>query len=230
VIQRKPVPASAQSALEEFKRSARYSNRIFEDFIDQHGDHPSNWRDAETSFAADALSDFSSSSSRIIDIGSNHLFVSGLCASRPITTIDVRARAIAPRNESIVVADAANIPLPDQSFDIVLSLNAIEHFGLGRYGDRVDLDADFRAAIEWKRLLAPGGIVIVSTTISSRGDALAFNAHRVYSHATIHQIFSGLTLIRESFYSNQYKKRIALFELETPEFSWDLYTGAFKSS
>ena len=230
MIRRNPAPASARLALKEFKASQRYLNRVFEDFIDQCGDHPSNWRDAETSFAADVLNELSSPSSRIIDIGSNHLFISGLCAFRPITTVDVRPRSIAPQNESVVVADAANIPLPDHSFDIVLSLNAIEHFGLGRYGDDIDLDADFRAATEWKRLLAPGGIIIVSTTISSRGDALAFNAHRIYSYATIHQIFSGLTLIRESFYSNQRKRRTALFELETPEFSWDLYAGAFKLS
>jgi len=230
VIHRKPAPASEQATLEKFEKSDRYSGHVFQDFIDQHGHHPSNWRDFETAFAADALSDLTSPSSRIIDIGSNHLFVSGLCATRTITTVDVRPRSIAPRNESVIVADAAAVPLPDHSFDVVLSLNAIEHFGLGRYGDKINVYADFHAASEWKRLLVPGGMIIVSTTISSRGESLAFTAHRIYSYTTIHDIFSGLTLIRESFYSNKNNKQATLSELETPEFSWDLYVGAFKLS
>ena len=230
MITRNSVPAFAQSTFEKFAQSDRYKNKIIEDFIDQQGEHPSNWRDFETAFAADALQDYSTTNSRVLDVGSNHLFIAGLCATRKVTTVDVRPRKITPNNEFVVVADAKQIPLPDQSFDVVLSLNAIEHFGLGRYGDPIDIDADFHAAREWKRLLAGGGIMIVSTTISSLGDALAFNAHRIYSYQTIRALFSGLMPLRESVYSNRSKRRSTLAELETPEFAWDLYVGVYQRS
>ena len=46
---------------------------------------------------------------------------------------------------------------PDGAFDAVVTLSSIEHFGLGRYGDAMDLDADRAAAAEMRRVLRPGG-------------------------------------------------------------------------
>ncbi len=229
MITRRPVPAEARTSFDRFAESPRYRGRIFEDFIEQRGDHPSNWRDVESSFAVDSLREFSFPNSQLIDIGSNHLFVTGLCASRDITTVDVRPRVLTSRHETVVVADAARIPLPDRSFDVILSLNAIEHFGLGRYGDAINVDADFNAISEWRRLMRPGAVMIISTTISSQGDAIAFNAHRIYSHNTLCCLLAGMTALKEAFYSNAQRQFSSLNALNTPTFGWDLYLGAWRA-
>ena len=46
---------------------------------------------------------------------------------------------------------------PPESFDAVVSLSAIEHVGLGHYGDPVDPDGDSKAVANIWRWLKPGG-------------------------------------------------------------------------
>lgn len=52
---------------------------------------------------------------------------------------------------SLAKADAAALPFPDQEFDIITALDVIEH-----------LDDDHAALLELKRVLKPGGLLVVS--------------------------------------------------------------------
>ncbi|HUP27381.1 MAG TPA: class I SAM-dependent methyltransferase [Chloroflexia bacterium] len=54
-------------------------------------------------------------------------------------------------HELLCKADAASLPFPDQEFDIITALDVIEH-----------LDDDLLALSELKRVLKPGGFLIVS--------------------------------------------------------------------
>lgn len=227
MIRRQPVPLGSREELNSFNERDRYRGRIVEDYIDQSGVHKLDWRDAETAFAAEMLFGRFSRDERILDIGSNRLFINGLCASLKVISLDVRPRVISTPNETLLLGDSKNIPLPDGSVDTILCLNALEHFGLGRYGDRIDPDADYLAVAEWRRVLRPGGLLVFSTTISSRGEFLAFNAHRIYSYERIHALCEGFQVCRESYFCNSQNRVTSLAELSTPEFGWDLYCGAW---
>ena len=73
------------------------------------------------------------------------------------------------------------------------SLHAIEHVGLGRYGDRVDPDGCFTAMRELARVLAPGGRLYLGTPIGR--ERLAFNSERVFDPRTIVETLSALRLV-----------------------------------
>jgi SAM-dependent methyltransferase len=115
-----------------------------------------------------------------------------MLASHRVATIDVRPRKPISENEEVITCDAKAIDAPDESFDCVVSLCAIEHFGLGRYGDEFDLYADRKAMAEIKRVLKPGGHLILTTNITNARPSIVFNAHRIYSHREIEELCEGL--------------------------------------
>ena len=67
----------------------------------------------------------------------------------------------------------------DGSLESLSTLHAVEHFGLGRYGDPIHPDGWRRAAEALARVLAPGGRLYFSVPIGR--ERLVFNAHRVFS-------------------------------------------------
>lgn len=67
--------------------------------------------------------------------------------------------------------------------DSLSCLHALEHFGLGRYGDPINHQG-FRDGIEnMSRLLRPGGNFYLSVPIGQ--ERVEFNAHRVFAPLTI---------------------------------------------
>jgi SAM-dependent methyltransferase len=58
-------------------------------------------------------------------------------------------------------------------------LHAIEHFGLGRYGDPIDASGHLRGLVNIHRCLRPGGTLYLSTPIGPQ--RIEFNAHRVFA-------------------------------------------------
>jgi hypothetical protein len=68
----------------------------------------------------------------------------------------------------------------------------LEHIGLGRYGDPLDPDGHVKAAGELSRVLAHGGDLYVSVPVGR--ERVCFNAHRVFSAATVKELFATLEL------------------------------------
>jgi SAM-dependent methyltransferase len=77
------------------------------------------------------------------------------------------------------------------------SLNAGEHFGLGRYSDRVDPLAHLTFMSSLARALAPGGRLYFSVPIGR--ERLRFNSHRVLSTSTVLKGFPSLSLCSFSY-------------------------------
>lgn len=199
---------------------------IFEEPIFEEGDHPENFIDYECAFAAYHIKIARPQS--ILDIGSYRHFILGLLAHFSVTTMDVRRRNCSLAGEIILTGDAQKIPLPDNSFDVVLSLCAVEHFGLGRYGDTIDWQADQKAIAEMKRVLKPGGRLIFSTTIHKAEIALAFNAHRIYTYEMIHHLCRGLHCLEEKFYSHRQRSYCSFARVTTELKWWDVYLGCWE--
>ncbi len=196
---------------------------VFEDFRNDLGDHPAGYKDLECAFAARVLHKVKPRS--VLDIGSYRHFVIGLIGGFDVTTLDIRKREPVAESETVITGDAKKVDLPDESFDAVVTLCALEHFGLGRYGDPYDLDGDVLAMAEWHRLLKKGGSLIMTTTINQSGDAIAYNAHRIYSRETIQKFAEGFSVEEEAYFSFDMLRECTFEETTSEPGQIDIYAG-----
>jgi len=132
---------------------------------------------------------------RHIDVGSSVSgFVSHVLTFMPVEVIDVRPLPSSTSGLMFVQEDAAELGrFADGSITSLSSLHAVEHFGLGRYGDPVDASACFRAMKSLARVLQVGGRLYFSVPIGM--ERVEFNAHRIFSPRTILEEFKDLTLL-----------------------------------
>lgn len=73
--------------------------------------------------------------------------------------------------------------------DSLSSLHAIEHFGLGRYGDPVRYDGYLLGLGNMYNLLRKGGKFYISAPIGPQ--RIEFNAHRVFAISHLLDFFTG---------------------------------------
>ena len=132
---------------------------------------------------------------RHIDVGSRvDGFIAHLATFRQVEVIDVRALESTTANIRFLCADLM-AELPESlvgATDSLSCLHAIEHFGLGRYGDPIEYEGHLRGIANLRRMLKPGGTLYLSTPISVR-QRIEFNAHRVF------QLPYLLSLLTQSF-------------------------------
>lgn len=117
-----------------------------------------------------------------IDVGSRvDGFVAHVASFRKISIIDIRDLETKTRNIEYLKADMMDV-LPDslvESTDSLSCLHALEHFGLGRYGDPICWDGHLRGFANLNKMLQKGGTLYFSTPIGRQ--RIEFNAHRVFS-------------------------------------------------
>lgn len=130
-----------------------------------------------------------------LDVGSRlDGFVAHLLTFMPVTVIDIRPLQSTIEGLTFMQADATDLTvIQDNSVASLSSLHAVEHFGLGRYGDPVAPEACFRAMRALARVLKPGGRLYFSTPIGV--ERVEFNAHRVFAPATLLQVMRELQLV-----------------------------------
>lgn len=117
-----------------------------------------------------------------LDIGSRmDGFVAHVASFRELYVLDIRAIQSHVPNVTFVQCDIlGDIPGKLVGFaDSVSSLHALEHFGLGRYGDPLRYDGHLRGLANIGRILQPGGTLYLSVPIGPQ--RIEFNAHRVFS-------------------------------------------------
>ena len=78
-------------------------------------------------------------------------------------------------------------------FDMAISVSSIEHDGLGRYGDPIDPEGDFKAMRKLKSYLPKGGLLFLAVPVGR--DTVCWNAHRIYGRHRLPRLFEGWTLI-----------------------------------
>jgi hypothetical protein len=119
---------------------------------------------------------------RHIDIGSRiDGFVAHVASFRRIDVMDVRdLNATGHQNISFIKADLMDKDSAQSNItDSISCLHAIEHFGLGRYGDPVDPKGHIKGFNNIVRMLKPEGILFISFPIGKENE-VHFNAHRVF--------------------------------------------------
>jgi len=129
------------------------------------------------------------------DVGSSiEGFVAHVLCFTSVEVIDIRPLKISMPGLSFAQEDATTLSrFKDDSIESLSSLHAIEHFGLGRYGDPVSEDAYFRAMRSLARVLAPNGRLYFSVPIGWQ--RVQFNSQRLFNPLTILDIFSDLKLL-----------------------------------
>ena len=134
----------------------------------------------------------------IYDIGSRvEGYISHLLAMDiGVTMIDIRPLSVNVDNLSFVEGNATNLSGLDAGIIPALScLHALEHFGLGRYGDPIDFFGWRKALNAFKRVVALDGYLYLSVPIGKH-ETVMFNAHRIFHPKTIlHNLSPTFTLL-----------------------------------
>jgi Caenorhabditis protein of unknown function, DUF268 len=137
-----------------------------------------------------------------IDIGSRvDGFVAHVASFREIEVFDIRKLNDKIKNVKFVQADLMNDNFIFEEYtDSVSCLHAIEHFGLGRYGDKVNINGHAKGLDNIYKLLKKNGKFYFSTPIGPQ--RIEFDAHRVFSLRYLLEIFEGKYLINTFSYIN----------------------------
>lgn len=121
-----------------------------------------------------------------LDIGSRvDGFVAQVAASRPLDVLDVRPLPLEAFPQ-IQFRQGDILDPPEDlkgRFALVSSLHALEHVGLGRYGDPLAADGFERALSQAASLVRPGGLLLLSLPVARQErNRVEFNSQRLFSH------------------------------------------------
>ena len=125
-----------------------------------------------------------------VDIGSRtDGFIAHVASYRHIELLDIRPIESSVKNISFRQANLMELPKDLLNYtDSISSLHAIEHFGLGRYGDPIDYWGFLKAIQNITMMLKQGGTFYFSVPIGPQ--RIEFNAHRVFSIAYLMNLLS----------------------------------------
>jgi hypothetical protein len=124
---------------------------------------------------------------RHVDVGSRiDGFIAHILTFREVEVLDIRPMSSLTKGMKFRQLDLMNYDdLPSDICDSISCLHALEHFGLGRYGDPIDPEGYIKGLRSLTKLLQPGGKLLLSVPVGM--EQIRFNSHRVFSPKTILQ-------------------------------------------
>lgn len=131
-----------------------------------------------------------------IDISSILSFSAVISAFVPVKFYDYRPAQLQLNNFESGFADLKKLPFDNNSVESISCMHTIEHIGLGRYGDELDVQGDIKGINELKRVTRTGGTILFVTPVGR--PKIEYNAHRIYSYEQILSYFEGCELIEFS--------------------------------
>lgn len=157
-----------------------HSYMILEDFNDQAGTAKGQYFHQDLLVASLI---YKNNPERHIDVGSRiDGFVAHVASFRPIEVFDIR-KLEKTGHDNIIFKQANLMELDsiteNEKADSISCLHAIEHFGLGRYGDPVDPMGHIKGFQQIIKMLKSNGILYISFPIG-KSNQVHFNAHRVF--------------------------------------------------
>lgn len=138
-----------------------------------------------------------------VDFGSRiDGFVAHVASFRSIEVGDIRFLESAHPSMSAFKVDLSKPESIDGSIaDSISCLHALEHFGLGRYGDPIDYEGWKKGFESLVKALEEGGTLYFSVPIS-KTERVEFNAHRIFSVGTIQELIAPYFDIIDFAYVN----------------------------
>ena len=135
------------------------------------------------------------------DVGSSIAgFAAHVASFREIHILDVRPLASQVPNMHFTQCDVMNLgPEWEGITDSLSCLHALEHFGLGRYGDAIDFDGWKKGLSGLRKMLREGGALYLSIPTGCH-QRVEFNAHRVFSLPFIRDVLlENFSIVRTEF-------------------------------
>jgi len=134
-----------------------------------------------------------------------------LCFTK-VVMLDIRTLHIPVKGLSFRQANCMSMSnIETNSISSMSSFHAIEHFGLGRYGDPIDPLGHEKALDEIQRVVSVGGSIYLGVPVGVQ--RLEFNAHRIFDPITIISLFEDCELVEFSVIDDQ----DVLHENQAPE-------------
>lgn len=131
-----------------------------------------------------------------VDVASNISFVAQLSVIVPVVYVELNPPRLQLPNLTLQSASATDMPFADRSLTSLSCLHVVEHVGLGRYGDSLDVHGPERVCRELTRCVAESGSLLISVPIGQR--RIQYNAHRVFHPMEISEYTSELDLVEFS--------------------------------
>lgn len=127
-----------------------------------------------------------------IDVGSRvDGFVAHVASYRNIVVYDIRPVNCFAKSINFIQRDLMNIEISINDLcDSLSCLHALEHFGLGRYGDPINVKGHLIGFENMARILSVGGIFYLSIPIGP--ERVEFNGGRILSISTVIKMYQQL--------------------------------------
>jgi SAM-dependent methyltransferase len=145
------------------------------------------------------LNAFVPKGARVLDVGCSESLLSHELLARgyEVWGIDINDYPYKPAAMVFVKRDARDTDLPSNFFDAVVCVSTIEHIGLPVYGQEgVDLGGDIKAVREFRRILKPGGYLILTTPFAGKKFRLV-PGERQYDLQRLQLLTQGFEIICE---------------------------------
>lgn len=159
------------------------------------------------------------------DVGSRlDGFIAHCLSFCSVVMLDVRPLKINLKGLQFIQANCMDMKnISDGHISSISSLHAVEHFGLGRYGDPIDVEGHVKAINELKRVLSEGGDLYFSVPVGR--ERIEFDAHRIFSPKTIVSLFSELELVEFSVVDdiNVFCEHADISSYESADYSCGLF-------
>lgn len=173
-------------------RSSKLADSLFLNYPVQVLDNKVvvNERIVEDAFVVQNLSP---AANTVLDLGCSESYRAIQIASLGFVVygIDVRDYGFCHPNFHFLRDDFTNTPFADEFFDIILSISALEHVGLGHYGDPQYAEGDKKAMKEISRILSRRGKLILSVPF---GASARTTWERIYDNRSLRSLLSGFTI------------------------------------
>ena len=221
-----------RSLLEDFRKK-RPELTVIEEIVDRssQGVQRISGEMAQFWYASNALAQIKPR--QIHDVGSHRPWLTGVASALPVHTLDVRRPALLALNEVFHQGRAEELPYESDTIECLTSLCSLEHFGLTSYGDEYDPDGDIKAIGEVRRVLRPGGHLVLTTLCTGRSSPfVVFNTRRVYSLSVLYEMSRGFQVKDRSFFSVRANAFIDASELHTTlgPYDWDIYLAIWQKN
>jgi SAM-dependent methyltransferase len=160
-------------------------------------------REIEWTYVAARIGRYADSSSRVLDFGCGVGVLSFAAASlgARVLAIDLVPLQFHVSYENIEFRQVDVMALDEKAerFDLVLNCSTIEHVGLGgRYGAREAADGDIEAMRKMRRLLKPGGHMLMTLPIGR--DGVIRPLHRIFGEKRLPRMLEGFEVVESIFW------------------------------
>ena len=123
-----------------------------------------------------------------------------------------------------IIGEITRMPFPDKEFDAIYIVSTLEHIGPGGEGGIYGVDkadADFRAVSEMRRVLKPGGILLV--TVPFGHPRVIKKWQRIYDESRLLTLFDGWQIQqRLCFIRDKTEGRVVTFNELGPDTDFDI--------